>query len=443
MSGEAALPHRAARQRRSSIRGEAELDVSDLMRVRFCDPQGPRWLKLAAILPSVVLWTLAAFGPWIAAPASYLACVGAALTLPALLFMPHQGRPRPADVVCGPGFIRVNGAGTRSQRIRARDIAGCSTARGPDGIVLTIEHVRRDHPITIEVETEAEADEIRRSLGIGHDGFGMIGWSTLMGPTQKTGVAAAVFVAFTALARFTGPGAWMFSTIAVAFAFFAIFARAGVRTIAMRPDGLQIFTPRGWAMVPYAHLLGVEIIKRGMLFRTVAGTLPVETPGFLPGWSLGEHTKATLALQVESAAARARGDARARPPFSDRIGGLRRGGEAARSWLARLDATGQVLGQAGGGGGYRDTSLDTEDLWTLLEDPDADPELRAAAARVLRHLDLPEARVRIDAAVAATRIEGTTKRLRIALQDDVDKASHDLERLETDENLERAKRMVL
>jgi hypothetical protein len=85
--------------------------------------------------------------------------------------------------------------------------------------------------------------------------------------------------------------------------------------------------------------------------------------------------------------------------------------------------------------GYRGHTLDTQDLWAVLEDPEAEPNLRAAAARVLRHSPKPETRTRIDAAVAAVRDEGVNKRMRIAIRDDVDNASQELQLLDLQEPL--------
>jgi hypothetical protein len=83
--------------------------------------------------------------------------------------------------------------------------------------------------------------------------------------------------------------------------------------------------------------------------------------------------------------------------------------------------------------GYRGHTLDTEDLWAILEDPEAEADLRAAAARVLRHSQKPETRQRIDAAVAAVRDDVTNRRLRIAIRDDVDNASQELAMLDAQE----------
>jgi hypothetical protein len=54
-------------------------------------------------------------------------------------------------------------------------------------------------------------------------------------------------------------------------------------------------------------------------------------------------------------------------------------------------------------------------LQDLLADPGADGELRIAAGRILAHLNLEEARVRIDDAVAKAHDPTEAARLRVAL----------------------------
>src|SRR5262249_30268326 len=102
--------------------------------------------------------------------------------------------------------------------------------------------------------------------------------------------------------------------------------------------------------------------------------------------------------------------------------------------LMRLDMAGQMLSNAANAVGYRGSNtLDAEDLWAILEDPEAEADLRAAAARVLRHSPKPETRVRIDAAVGRIRDGATNRRLRIAIQDDVESASQELAFLDATE----------
>jgi hypothetical protein len=107
---------------------------------------------------------------------------------------------------------------------------------------------------------------------------------------------------------------------------------------------------------------------------------------------------------------------------------LKRNGEAARSWLARLDVAAQTVGNAG----YRGGQIEEQDLWTILEDPDAEVEMRAAAARVLKDRS-PDARVRVDTIVGAVRQDSAQKRIRIALEDDIEAAGRHMEELEQEE----------
>jgi hypothetical protein len=154
--------------------------------------------------------------------------------------------------------------------------------------------------------------------------------------------------------------------------------------------------------------------------------------------SVSEEEAHALVEQIMGAAARARGLGVSKVDVMQRIEPLRRNGEAPRDWFVRLDMQGRMLETSSGA--YRGNSLSPEDLWAVLEDPEADAELRAAAARVLRHSPKPEARVRIDAAVAAVRDEATTRRLRIALRDDVDAMQYELVVLEAEERSSAMKR---
>ena len=125
----------------------------------------------------------------------------------------------------------------------------------------------------------------------------------------------------------------------------------------------------------------------------------VETAGIFIGSGLGPDDRDGLIKQLMSASARARGLGTSKNDVTGRVDVLRRNGESTRDWLARLDMSGRMLEASTAG--YRGHTLDTEDLWTVLEDPEAEADLRAAAARVLRHSQKPETRTRIDAAVAA------------------------------------------
>ena len=113
-------------------------------------------------------------------------------------------------------------------------------------------------------------------------------------------------------------------------------------------------------------------------------------PATALGAGLGPDDRDALMKQIMSASARARGLGDSKKDVTGRVDALRRNGESPRDWLARLDMAGRMLEASTAG--YRGHTLDTEDLWAILEDPEAEADLRAAAARVLRHSQKPETR---------------------------------------------------
>ncbi len=99
--------------------------------------------------------------------------------------------------------------------------------------------------------------------------------------------------------------------------------------------------------------------------------------------------------------------------------------EDCRAWLQRIDAMAAAFGESG----YRGAGVESADLWRALENPDAPPALRAAAARMLARIAPDEASVRIGDAVAVERDGATRARIRIALEEDIETAARGLERL--------------
>jgi hypothetical protein len=73
--------------------------------------------------------------------------------------------------------------------------------------------------------------------------------------------------------------------------------------------------------------------------------------------------------------------------------------------------------------------VSTEDLWSALESPDVPPALRVAAARVLARVAPHDASVRIGHVLATERDDETRLRIRAGLEDDVDVAARELDRL--------------
>ena len=159
------------------------------------------------VLPVLAL-LFAIYGPIRGVPATMTGLSAVALFNILGLVSWRQRRPRTAELVCGPGYIDITKAGSRNQRIGAGDITGGTTARTSEGIVLTLQHRRREQPITLELESEAEVEKVRHALGIGHGGFGVVAWQTQVDGTQRAAVVgrvlAALWTGLTVIATLTG-----------------------------------------------------------------------------------------------------------------------------------------------------------------------------------------------------------------------------------------------
>ena len=414
------------------------------MRARISDPQGPKAWRIAPYVLPVLALIFAVYGPLRGVSATMTALAAAALFNVLGLVSRRQQQPRTAELECGPGYVEVTKAGSRNQRICATDVTGGTTARiSTGGIALTLQHRKREQPITLELSTDAELEKIRLALGIGHGGFGLVAWQTQIDGTQRTALVGRVLAATWAIVTIAATLAGSTQAGALVGFLFGIFGLAGgilglagllspmgQPSVLMGADGLRLRTPRGWFALPYD---AVERVEDG---NVLSFTVPdpykavvVERSSPLVG-GLSDADRRVLIAQIKAAAQRARGMGPQKQDVSGRVDVLRRNGESPRDWLVRLDMAGQMLSA---GPGYRGHALDTEDLWAILEDPEADAELRAAAARVLRHSPAPNTRIRIDAAVAAVRDASTNRRLRIAIRDDLDEASQELAYLDASE----------
>lgn len=420
------------------------------MRAGFLDPRGPKaWRAIPYALPALML-LFAVFTPIGEFAAAMLALAAFGIFNVLGLLDLRQHRPRVVELECGPGYIDVTKAGSRTQRIHARDITGATTARTATGLLLTLQHRKREDPITLELADDAEAEKVRHALGVGHGGFGMIAWQTQVKGTRRPAVVGRILAAaaaFLTLGATLGVSAeaglvaafflWFVGFIGTILGLAELFSSLTEPSVVMSAGGLRLRTPHGWFALPYDAIHRVENHTKRLLFvvpEPYRSVIVAQAHRWMGGPS--EDEQRMMVAQITAAAQRARGMGPQKNDVSGRIDVLRRHGESPRDWLVRLDMAGQMLSA---GPGYRGNSLDVEDLWAILEDPEAEADLRAAAARVLRHSPRPEARVRIGAALAAVRDESTSRRLRVAIRDDLDGASEELAYLDATEQVPSAR----
>jgi hypothetical protein len=340
--------------------------------------------------------------------------------------------------------VKITKAGRTDQKIRAKDILGATTALVPEGVLLTLNHKKRKSvPIHLVVKDLDSVKKVRDALGIGHDGFGTVFFPTdsrtaETGDGVLRGLSLMGFLgAF--IARVAGASSDLYITLAVLSIIAAVIgllvkasgASAVAPYVAMRADGVHVFGPAGWRVIPYAAIANIEERPEGLLISMHPPYPPLLVPAKVTRFmyhGMTEHERKLAIAQVLSASQRAHGAAPPKPGVTTRVDVLKRNGEAARSWLARLDVAAQTVGAAG----YRGGTIEEQDLWTILEDPDAEVEMRAAAARLLKDRSA-EARVRVDTIVGAVRQDSAQKRIRIALEDDIEAAGNQMDALEQEE----------
>jgi hypothetical protein len=338
--------------------------------------------------------------------------------------------PRSGSVELGAGSLRVR-AGALSQRIHAAQVCAASTARTPGGLALAIVQAEpRSRPVVLEVSTDAELESLRRCLQLGHYGFGELAWPTTSpagGPVRSACLALlASGWATMALAAACG-NAMVCLALALAVIPLSLislldflFARAG--RVSLTAHAVTLVHSTGSYSASYGDIVRVEGGPDGLSLATRRGALVVPTRGMTPPER--EHLRA----QIECAAARAQGRCQPPPGVPAPISLLAPREEPKRAWLERIDATAATLVE--GGAAYRAADISTQDLWAALESPDAPPPLRAAAARILARVVPGEAGPRIGLTLAAERDDRTRDRIRVALEDDVEAAARELERID-------------
>jgi hypothetical protein len=343
---------------------------------------------------------------------------------PALFHLLFAFGPRPSgrevDVELLPGAVRVAATG---HTILAKDVLGATSALYGGRYLLHVEERHAPGPHAFVVEQESDLVALRAALGVGHDGDGAVEW-------PLTRDASWIFAVVGAASTFMCSG--MALPLLLAWPFLRAkprFARPR-NVLAMLPSGVDV---RGAhpAQIPYAavHSAAVLDTPRALQIKGADGALLAH----IPASTLRRDDMLMLAAQLELAGRRARGEHTQRASALERLSAIRRGGQNAREWLARLDASGHLIARDG----YRASPLDVEDLWRVAEDPSESFEDRIAAGRFLLKAQGDHARVRVDDTLK--NVHADPKRVRVALDAPPDEAAIAFE--EATAELEKAQKM--
>jgi hypothetical protein len=398
------------------------------VKARIHDAIGPRWTRAVVPALAVLIAGIDLVGmPHELGPAVFVAIALGALA-PVLV---GRHAPRNAELELGDGVVHVRHAGILTQSIRAKTITGASSTASDDGVSLALGlRGHADHPILLELAGERDADAIRDALGVGHFGTGLLSFHASRRHADVVTLRIRMILAVTALAaaalRVAEPetaAPVAFFMLVLTFAVWLMLKNLAKNRvsgrIALDRYGVHYAHDTWVESIPFGEIESVEVAAEGLLV-TRAGTrtlLAVDHARHRrEGLSAAEL--AHVVLQIRAASRRAHGDAKPAPDAAGTTE-LARRGLGAREWLARLDASAKMLGASAQ---YRGGGFTAADLWSVLENPDAETDQRAAAARVLVASD-PAARMRIDRTLTKIREPHVETRIRVMLGADVDAVS--------------------
>ncbi len=332
-----------------------------------------------------------------------------------------------------PGRVVITTARGRTV-LRGKDLHGATTAFEPGGKrpVLTLSlGAFRAYPVSLTFDRVDDLESVRRALGVGQLGRGMV-WIAAGRPSVARSIFRGFLLGLGLIAPFLvlvgadgGVGGGVLLFLAAIVGFFGDVGSGG--TMTLWSDRLVVGTGYQRDEQPYTNVTGIDDVGDVLWIRTRGpggGRVVIPANALFAPFSSRE--RALLVAQLRAAVARSRAAPPLRLDVGESLASLRRftvQGERPAGWLSRLDAFAAVTEANRAGAGYRDASLDVEALWTVLEDPDADLELRCAAARVLhrrvhaRAPDEEKVRLRIATAVESAADEGARMRLRLMTED--------------------------
>ncbi|WP_437738406.1 hypothetical protein [Sorangium sp. So ce1335] len=339
---------------------------------------------------------------------------------------PRRGAARPATVVAEDGDLAIQQAGRRTLLARRELENGWIDAFGGHHHVV----LRRKggDVLWVRVRDADEAGRLLRAAGFAADQhvFRARLVSVMSEHLTHRARAALIVIASLFLYPFLGlwPLAWALGGATIFLGLLLVFlvlvypALQFVmpRSALVGTDGVTIQGIATRRLIPITQLAGARADARGVWLDHVDGTstlLPTVARmtarhGAAPLAHLGADTRVLLARVQEVLASRGRAGA------SARLGALDRKGRSFEDWRGAL---GGLARGGAGGGSYRDTALEVDDLARVLEDGAAPAERRIAAAVALAGSGDPalKRRVRIAAGACADQ----------ALRDAIERAAEE------------------
>jgi hypothetical protein len=362
------------------------------------------YASILAIVSGVAAFAAVIANPMWAVVGFYAALTGLCVQL-MVARMNYLPRRAPADAsVTEDGILLDDRLAVRHAAIDDVTFDPATKAAGAgDGstIAPTIRVLGRRRRVLLELEVQSERDAKNLLSAMGMDPANMrtryATYSPAVATTGRTLLSFAVMlVVFTITMAI---GLWPLSFVA-ALLFGLMFLP---RQVVVGADGVLTRWLGMKRFIPMSELREVRAEgDRDLVLVDRRGREHViHAAKQKPFGESPQPTRDAIQERVEQARAAATTRGRA----AEISGLVARGPRSHAEWLAALK---QLLGREGS---YRDASVREEDLWALLEDPTAKPDVRAGAAMGLRKTLDDEGRTRVRVAASAT----VSPHLRVAL----------------------------
>lgn len=319
------------------------------------------------------------------------------------------------------GQIRIHASKYGVRTLKARKIKALSTAVGASGIVVAIDpgefHLKPHNPLLIRVEELSQANTIRDTLAVGNRGLGKLEWHLPSSPTIGLDTRVAWLLLLSSLSgilflilrieAFVLPillamGGLTLQTI--------LSLTAGNRKIQLDKGGLNLGSISSWNYLAYTWIQVVKHSKQGINL-TLSEPYPEVRISQEDLQGISEIEQLHLVDQIQTASQRTHSLLESKLDPEARFEALRRGQTSTSQWLQRIDAQAQQLTA------YRGGEHNLSELWEALDDRDASPEIRVAAARMLLRVQPQEARLRVAKIASEQREKNAREALELAAEE--------------------------
>jgi hypothetical protein len=388
-------------------------DPAGSIPIRFADHSGPTHKRFAMWLVGFSLM----FVSWVLFRESMkefaVAAFAAAFVMPSLLnHIISIRKPKHAVAHLLPGKLKLQSDLLFSQTIKPKQIQGATTAIIGGEVLVVLQVGTR--LVGLYLPDNDAARRVWKHLGMGYRGVGRLQWRHPITvehlPILFLMMGAMIPFWVLGLAIESAP-LGVLAMAVISLSIWPLVSAKSALCAEMYDTGFVSRLGNEW--VPYNQVKNIEKEDTKVHVRANGKheNVYLETSGGIAKSKVPEEQVNWLMLLLEAAQRRAQRDG-GRPESVNEM--VRQLGEQSKQdpqWTEKLDMVAATMNRSA----YRGLSLDEQDLWQALENPDASGYERAVAARVLVTRN-ENAKVRVQESAQSVREVETEKLIRQAVE---------------------------